>query len=576
MMQLLCNGVLLDLKQGAALSFKKTNILFAFDKAECERSISFDLPATPTNDEVFALAKDPAFDGQGMRRKFTAELRSGLMVKTGYLHVEQYTKGVYKAVFVCGDLVGLQALRDAGKVSEMLTYANVTTWGGFPMTPAQGRSALWATINYTRKGGDPFPSYRVQTLIEDAAAALGVTVTLPSDDSVTGARVVPAELKGYTEQDVEFVGVQTGEMTQGAFPVITTAAIDAASTILTTETKRVLLRSDQGMTITTYGGSVTQLVAEQDLTLQFPDDWNDNLFVGRFIGGETQLLTEFDFLGERSFNDYGEITGESLRGRSIDVARGEAFVVIDINYYKYGTDSGGTRWQGWFYGDGHHAECSFTLTGEVSATGQTVRMQDNLPELTIVELLKVVQAITGKQLCYDGAVSFDALDFNSWALYDYTDRLLSVEKVERRFGDYAQTNVVQYRSGDAVLDANKISIAYNIDNDNIDAEKDLQTIPFSEGNRDGSYLLTDAEDTDTLAYADTTLPKMRQMPLTKSSPLQALCDRSTAISAKLWVTLQDWEALTPKTVVQIRGLRYVWTSGTWSKGVATLNLSQIP
>ena len=575
-MQLLCNGVLLDLKQGAALSFKKSNILFAFDSVECERSISFDLPDTPNNEAVFDLAKDPAFSGNGMRRKFVAELRDGLMVKTGYLHVEQYAKGNYKAVFVCGELVGLQALRDAGKVSGLLTYNDVATWGSFPFTPVNGRSALWTIINYTRKTGDPFPSYKLQQIIADTMTALGVTCTLPTDDRMTGMRVVPGELKGFAEQVVEFEEQQTGAMTQGSFPVITTVSIPEASTILTTETKELLLRSDQGMTITTYGGRATQLVAKQDLTLQFPDDWDDTLFVGRFIGGGTQFVAEFEFLGDRSFDENGTVTGDSLRGRSVDVAAGEAFVIISSDYYKNGNDSGGTHWQGWFYGTGHQTECTFTLSGKVSATGQAVRLQDNLPELTAVELLKVVQAITGKQLYYDGAVSFDPLAFDTWSLKDCTDNLLSIEKVQRRFSDYAQTNIVRYKSGDQVLEGSKITLTYTIANENIEAEKDLQVVPFSEGNRDGSYLMLEAEDAETLAYADAALPKMRQMPLTKSSPLQTLCDRSTAIEAKVYMSLQEWEELTPKTRVQVRGLRYVWTSGTWSKGVATLNLSQIP
>lgn len=56
MMQFKINGEELDLYEGLALTFKKSNILLSFDNIECERTASFSVPATPRNDAIFGLA----------------------------------------------------------------------------------------------------------------------------------------------------------------------------------------------------------------------------------------------------------------------------------------------------------------------------------------------------------------------------------------------------------------------------------------------------------------------------------------------------------------------------------------
>ena len=121
-MQLLCNGVLLDLYDNAGLQFTHSNPLFAFDDLKCERTTNFKLPATPTNDRVFSLAKIPAYSGEGMRRKFTCKLQAGAVVRDGYLYVANFDGKDYNAVFVTGELVGLQRIKDLGKLSELKEY----------------------------------------------------------------------------------------------------------------------------------------------------------------------------------------------------------------------------------------------------------------------------------------------------------------------------------------------------------------------------------------------------------------------------------------------------------------------
>lgn len=146
-MLLLCNNIKLDLYADASLQFKHSNPLFAFDKLECERTTQFKLPATPTNDRAFSLARIPAYVGTGMMRKFSAQLQAGTIVKDGYLYVSEFDGKDYTAVFVTGELLGLQAVKNAGKLSDWFVRSDTAQWGVID-TPS---SVLFQTLRYANK-----------------------------------------------------------------------------------------------------------------------------------------------------------------------------------------------------------------------------------------------------------------------------------------------------------------------------------------------------------------------------------------------------------------------------------------
>lgn len=147
-MLLLCNNISLDLYADANLQFKHSNPLFAFDKLECERTTQFKLPATPANDRAFALARIPAYAGTGMMRKFSAQLQAGTIVKDGYLYVSEFDGKDYTAVFVTGELLGLQAVKNAGKLSDWFVRSDTAQWGVPTATPS---SVLFQTLRYANK-----------------------------------------------------------------------------------------------------------------------------------------------------------------------------------------------------------------------------------------------------------------------------------------------------------------------------------------------------------------------------------------------------------------------------------------
>ena len=169
-MQLLCNGIFLDLYDNTSVQFKHENPLFAFDKLSCERTTQFKLPTTPVNDKAFELARIPAYKGEGMRRRFAAQLQDGQVVKDGYLYVSNFDGKDYAAVFVTGELIGLQEIRDAGKIAKFWQPAGAIVWNQANVKDANtsaGQQSL-ALTRYKTNDNPCHPSFDLGDVMQYA------------------------------------------------------------------------------------------------------------------------------------------------------------------------------------------------------------------------------------------------------------------------------------------------------------------------------------------------------------------------------------------------------------------------
>ena len=177
-------------------------------------------------------------------------------------------------------------------------------------------------------------------------------------------------------------------------------------------------------------------------------------------------------------------------------------------------------------------------------------------------------------------ITFDTLDYSTWGVEYLDGRLLSKKEVKRTFADYAQKNNVLFESGESVPDKDKLSVAYTINNVNLESEKELQKIPFSEGRSNGVYdtqtLIYNAENEKALADASTGASTMARVPLIKNTYLQNLCTASTQFKVSARMTLFEYMQVTPKTLIQVDGTRYVWTSRSWQKNEAQFTLAKVP
>ena len=587
MIQFNVNGRLLDLPEKINMQFTRKNPLFAFDNLECERSTSFDVPATPKNDLIFGLSRMIAGTGAGMRTRYEAQLQADGVAKNGYLYVTSATRDKYKCVFVCGELLGLQRLRDAGKIKDIYNSASVSTWGDAGYAPNTYKDSLYLPIKYLQENtteNAPFVSIRLFSLAQNCAQNLGARVTFP-----TGAwryvRIIPNEQNGLSERSVTYHRRGTSPMSTSDEPNVTSAYFSGAfSGLFSTSYAKVAYRVDQGQQITMYYGKLAQLVPKQEITIQFPTNFPNDIFIGHFIDGGTQLAAECQFYGDYEFDSNLNVTGTPLAGRAVTIPANEPFAFVSLaNDYKNGYESGGAHVQGWFYG-GYPTQIdeAMTMSGKVVFANprNVVNILDNLPDCTFVELLKVIAALTGTVLNYDetNGVTFDELECSTWNVIDLTGKVLETGEMTRTFGDYAQTNKIEFDTSEHVLEVERISRTYTVQNENIAADKTLFKIPFDEGGASGELLITrdaDGYDKPVLAQANTTRPSMIRVSLPNCDGLQALLDASTAVTIKARLSLLEFDRMTADTAFYYVGVRYVWTEAQWSKGVATLKLSKI-
>lgn len=606
-MQLICNNTVLDLYDDASLQFKHTNPLFAFDKMTCERTTQFKLPCTPTNDRVLSLARIPAYAGAGMRRRFAAQLQAGTLVRDGYLYVSDFDGKDYTAIFVTGEMIGLQAIKDAGKISDILDPDGGLIWDAAHVQDANTSEVYNADVaisRYLTNATPCLPSFDLGGIMASAyRAATGRTMTTYT----RGFRVIPKELKAVEKinNSIQYggTGAQYSQDPENPPFANTIAAADMMQGVLSVNDSTILYYLMSG---DDYFWKLRQLQSGQKIIVTFPDDLPSNYYLmsieDKGVAGTdpefTELATEW-FLGGYYFtkgnvSQGGVIShGTPLAGRSVEIPARTPFILMSSNWFDFPPIMPGsyvTR-SGFRYmaDDDNIYNFSIEIEGTEISAGDFVRIKDILPDLTITDLLKIYAYLTGTALNYteNAGVTFDPLEFDTWECVDITHKKMTDGEVRRVFSDYAQNNVIEFDSKNSVLTNTRVRTEYTIDNDNLEELKTLAVIPFNEGElavADGFICPRfDVEDTarnilpkDGIYITTPQVGKYGQrVTLAPNANLQRLCDASTQIIIGARMTAEEYNAISAKTLIQVDGTRYVWTERVWQKDTAQFTLAKI-
>lgn len=587
-------GEYLDLPANFSLQFKKKNILFAFDSAECERSASFDIPATPKNDKIFNLSKWIATPGESMRRRFNAQMQDGLVVKDGYLYIDAYSGGKYKAIFITGELLGLKQIRDLGNINESPIFANyndtvkaLTGYSG-GKTPAAAANTLWENVNYHHTELATHPSISVAKLLH----SMGIYDRDNMIDALQ-LRWIPKKLNPIQEEYVNYA-VSIKNKTDGGYVPVGAPAHNVSSITLEGISGEYFIEDafisggDRVMVGyiengTTYQGYVTQRLTKYRTLIYFPGSTPRDCFIGYF-DPQTSLsqrylnLSDFHFLGNWSFDENGNETGTPLSGRDVSIPAGTYFCVIRKSWWVNN--------QGWKI---------LTPTFDIPYTSMLFdewgnnppavwRLKDNLPNCTAVDLLKICAAIAGGILTYENdQVVIEWITILDGAITDISGKVISTSDVNRKFADYAQINGIVYAYDDNQYDYEADAVFYYIDNDNLDAQKVILEMKAGNGTvyetkPNGARLLNvrGEQSVDILGCWDTRENiYLCQTALSKFDDLQNLCDASTSVTVKARLSLLEYEQIQPRTRIYYDGVLYVWTEAQYGKDVVTLKLSKI-
>lgn len=639
MMQLICNGMSLDLYENANIQFTHENPLFAFDDLKCERTTQFKLPSTSTNDSALTLARVPAYKGDGMRRRFAAQMTIGQIVKNGYLYVSEYDGKDYSAIFVTGEMVGLQTIKDAGKLRDYYAPTSHVIWDN-PIDAENAIQDPWAIVKYMqRKTTDAviYPSMQLQSIINGAASVLGVNVQLPA--GIENMRLLVPSLKPYEKKVVfssrKHAPTGAGDLVNNvvdflaAFEPVLIPIRDVMGTV-------VYYDDHQGDSGYCYQYSLSSTVhyiqgwraktkvflwvdRNFDGTyLQFNDEYirNSGQYYNDIVIGERlEFYTEggeIDNKGHKSgagglprttfeagdtmaFLKWDDVRivnhdpDQQQEGQTVKVVEfassagtyasvGQPDYDLQVNFVAGAKDLEiGDEWAG----------NGYTYKPIPYEAGDDVYMYAFLPDCTLIELLKAVAYVTGKVLAYEnGSVIFSDLDFSQMGQIEISDVITKRGTLQRIFSNYAQRNMVNFDSDETVSILDRISIEYDIDNDNLTATKELAKIFASEGsilidkqNNNAEYLYLENGSKDvskiTICQAEAGKVYLTRVSLPKNAGIERLCDISTQVKLDARMNALAYNLIKSDTLLLLDGLLYVWTSRQWQKEVASFTLAKI-
>lgn len=574
-------GRYIDLPANFSLQFVKKNAFFAFDNLEVERTTTFAVPKTPNNMQIFGFANDFHRQGEMMRRRVEAQMQNGLVVRDGYLYVSSFNSTDFECIFVTGDLLFLQAIKELGDWSEYIP-ANIVCGLNSPIiSSGDSQSVVAARVNY-RTDGNVQPSWLLPRLAEFACANAGASVQWGDTlQRLEGQRIIVGKPKGVPETQVTMRRWYIDEPTTSTpYPVENNVAIEGNDTL------GGVIETDATLTLRKVSGSweqpvesygyVKQWIARQNLSIRFSDDTPEDIFIGTVnnVGG-------VGFIGDYSFakNSDGSVivTGEPLAGRDIEITTGQTFLFFtpdDLHSLAEEPLAIG----GWSISN-NILVCSVTITGaEEQPENAVVRARDNVPEMNIVELLKVIAALTGQVLSVErGSVVFVENVLGTTMRDDL--HIIKWGKLTRAFSDYAQRNIVQFESDEDIVSVDRLRAVYTIDNVNLTKEKDLLTIPISEGapsywGSDRVIFVRGDFEGYTLALGIFGV-YMQQVQLITNGYLQGLCNSSTSVVMECRCNVLQFEQIKYHTRVWFDGSAWVWIEIRWSGEIAEFVLSRI-
>lgn len=573
MMRFNVGGWFLELPANFNLQLKKSNILFAFDNIALERTTSFSVPATLHNTGIFGWSNDFHYYGEKGRKRMQAQLQMDGVTKDGYLYITKYTPDAFECVFVTGELLGLADIKALGDWSQFILPSNGVLLDSAVKFADDGDNYSAARVEY-KTDGYVMPSWKLASYAEMALNGAGVLADWGEVlDKIASHRIVIGKAKGVPETPCTFTRGYLAEQTSATpYPVLNSTLMDDAGElvgVITNAQSDYPIFKVKTADAVQYYGYVQQWIARQDLTLSFVDDTPDTLFLA-----SAQMNGTFAFLGGYEFAADGTITGEPLKGREIELQTGQTFLLISQNDYLR---PGVGEFEGWTI-------ANETLTANVVIKGADeqpnnayIRVKDNVPEMTIVELLKTCAALSGTILSYRaGEVVF--VDDIAGGAFRELDKPLKWESLTRGVADYAQRNTIAFKSAESVLSSEKIVATYAIDNVNIAEAKELFVLPFSEGQDSAGMLyIGSAFDGYTLGTwnAEQSNTYLSRVSLPLNASLQSILEQGTSIVAEVKMTEQKFDTLKNDMVLFFEHSAWVWTDGVWSNGVARLSLSKV-
>lgn len=575
---------LLDIEKSESIAFKRTNRQFNWSKLETGRSTQFSVPANEHNNLVLNFANEPDEDGLFMRKLLPCQLQYSGGLVNGTLAVESYDGSSYGCVLYYGRDENL-AKMDGLRLADCPCTFKGVTWqkegqGGtvYPANDAALSSAPIACIRYRNpwiQSTSPLPaniswtyvpSVNVKALLLELLTNLNIPHALNISEHwwmIAGSMHGADSVSGT---------VAKTSMVSGSIAA-------ALSNYLEFDTSGMLFY--RGGLFSSQYTPCWGIKAKQDIQITFPNDFPTDYELIKVDGRKV------NFIGDR-YRDALGLHGDPWADRTLDVKAGTVFYIVREEGLTPG--SSGSYATGWVADESPY---SFTFTvsrqGDI-ALGEAWYIQHNMPDMTLVDLLRSVANLEGKVLFYDP--DGDGLTIDDQDLYTNKDldRVVEVQDVSRFVKDWGKTRAVsvEFDSEEYIPEASRLKNVYAIENELVEGET-VEVMKWSEGlpfERDGQVLVNDVTLSGTSAkfaakkwtIAKDTLLELADIPYLQRVNIGTLgasanvADMSTSVRLRIVMDLDDFMALPDGCWFQWRGSQYVWTSADWVGGFAVLTL----
>lgn len=493
----------LDVDSSTKLSLTYDSGLYKSGSVQIGYSLGLSVPSTRINDNVFNLDRVPSVDG--VRHGAAALVACDGMVIPGTIYLQRYSGGRYELLFLYGKLAkSKNSLFTVSLRGNLHTGMTIATTDKLMAADWCGRnSAPFAFVGYNNGvisngrvfGSDVttdmpanmptiFPAVNFGWLVETACVNAGFRVVLPEYSGVADMYEYAIILDSMKHVDsAGLVSVNATGSARAGWTLNVTAA-QLADLGLTMATKRYK-RGAFGANVTAYVFVATRHVAI------------------RYAAGSVQTNTHNVFCGGEGYDWLGAAPF-SAAARDFELEAGEWFTVVEAADMHPGIF--GDHWD---LTDGYTTAVNVTFEvddgdpQDYPLAGETVSLDDNMPDVTLAQLLQTAAALTDSVFTIDddGVIRFYTMAdiYNEIRLGD--PLLISVEElpilqrgeVLRYIDGFGKVTKVDCKSADYVTEEGKYRQSYPCDNDILDDEVTLYTIPFNEGNRvltgtgDGQY-----------------------------------------------------------------------------------------
>lgn len=587
-MAMTIGGRLVDVDGETKLGLRWESGLFSTDGLKVSRSFGLSVPCTPANDRVFMFSFSQ--DYPGARHSMQCSIVAGGVALNGRVYLQEYSGGRYELLFMYGDLVsaasGIMADKLPGYlvgVEESITVTgsktDVTVGGDIPPF------GFYAYVNGAAVTGSPvtggnevgiFPSVNLGWLIDEAAAACGYTVNYPSPANQLAHNfgLVLPTMNTVTETVCRVSGSARGGYTDVvgnlASSGLTIAARRYKRGYFNANVTCYVLQATKGLTvkyIRTDAGTNTNNVFARGMGYDFPQSWID------------------DHLLDYSVAEFHLNAGE--------------WVAI-VNWADMRSSFNKHYWD---LQDGYTTgiDCTFKVVDDAGVVqpGETVNLADNLPEMSLAELCQAYAGLCDLSVSVneDGKeITFTPLaNIINGALIADLDNVKRTEvtRITRYIDGFARHNIVRCQSADYVAEECRFRRDYPCDNDSLDEERDIVTVPFNEGNWElnqttggKSAVFNDVEvgDNGHVQYRGCLSVFYRSPVGEPALHVQTINDEGVgreAAAATLnalecrvaaRVPLYRFAELRPGHLVRLHGLLWTVKAATWDGDVAELEL----